>query len=84
MNGSFDCMPKQIHVKNWHVFQFKSEREGFKTMMSTHWNWFAKVKNMLCYEVPEMYNEGLQKQGVLLESVLIAGNNGGDGDSTSI
>ena len=48
-----------------------SDPDAFKTMISANKNGFARVGNTLCYEVAEMYNEGLQKQGILSELVQI-------------
>merc|ERR1712238_124945 len=59
-----------------------SEPEAFKTMMNAHTTGFTKVGNKLCYEVAEMYNEGLRKQGILSEIVPVTGNNSGDDVST--
>merc|ERR1712238_448227 len=57
-----------------------SDPDAFKTMISANKNGFARVGNTLCYEVAEMYNEGLQKQGILsgLVQIIIDG-----GDSNS-
>jgi len=60
-----------------------SESDAFKTMMSAHKTGFAKVGNKFCYEVAEMYNEGLRKQGILSEIVPITSNNSSDGDSAN-
>merc|ERR1712238_511800 len=57
-----------------------SDPDAFKTMISANKNGFAKVGNTLCYEVAEMYNEGLQKQGILSEIVQII-SDGGDSNS---
>mmetsp|Transcript_6426 Transcript_6426/g.6336 ORF Transcript_6426/g.6336 Transcript_6426/m.6336 type:complete len:142 (+) Transcript_6426:2-427(+) len=60
-----------------------SETDAFKTMMNTHKTGCARVGNkLLCYEVAEMYNEGLRKQGILSEIVPITSNNGGNGESS--
>merc|ERR1712238_450387 len=37
-----------------------SDPDAFKTMISANKNGFARVGNTLCYEVAEMFNEGLQ------------------------
>merc|ERR1712238_455171 len=57
-----------------------SDPDAFKTMISANKNGFAKVGKTLCYEVAEMYNEGLQKQGIRSEIVQIIRDGG---DSTS-
>jgi len=59
-----------------------SETDSFKTMMNAHKTGFARVGNKLCYEVAEMYNEGLRKQGILSEIVPVTRDDGDDGDST--
>merc|ERR1712238_516575 len=61
-----------------------SEVDAFKTMMNAHKTGCARVgKKLLCYEVAEMYNEGLRKQGILSEIVPITSDNGGNGDSSN-
>ena len=60
-----------------------SEPEAFKTMMNAHKTGYAQVGNKLCYEVAEMYNEGLRKQGILSEIVPITDNNSDDGVSAN-
>jgi len=60
-----------------------SETDAFNTMMNAHKTGFTRVGNKLCYEVAEMYNEGLRKQGILSEIVPITRDNGDDGDSTN-
>merc|ERR1712161_98559 len=61
-----------------------SEVDAFKTMMNAHKTGCARVgKKLLCYEVAEMYNEGLQKQGILSEIVPITSDKGGNGDSSN-
>merc|ERR1712238_592112 len=57
-----------------------SDPDAFKTMISANKNGFARVGNTLCYEVAEMYNAGLQKQGILSEIVQVI-SNGGDSNS---
>merc|ERR1712238_422153 len=57
-----------------------SDPDAFKTMISANKNGFTRVGNTLCYQVAEMYNEGLQKQGILSEIVQII-NDGGDSNS---
>jgi len=52
-------------------------------MMSAHKTGFARVGNKLCYEVAEMYNEGLRKHGILSEIVPITGDTDGDCDVTN-
>ena len=39
-----------------------SDPDAFKAMISAHKNRFARVRNKRCYEVAEMYNEGLEKR----------------------
>jgi len=53
-----------------------SDLDAFKTMMSANKTGFARVGNKLCYEVAEMYNEGLQKQGILSKIVQVVGDGG--------
>jgi len=53
-----------------------SDPDAFKTMMSANKTGFARVGNKLCYEVAEMYNEGLQKQGILSKIVQVVGDGG--------
>merc|ERR1719162_48826 len=61
-----------------------SEVDAFKTMMNAHKTGCARVgKELLCYEVAEMYNEGLRKQGILSEIVPTTSDNGGNGDSSN-
>eukprot|EP00751_Fragilariopsis_kerguelensis_P015803 CAMPEP_0170850212 /NCGR_PEP_ID=MMETSP0734-20130129/10475_1 /TAXON_ID=186038 /ORGANISM="Fragilariopsis kerguelensis, Strain L26-C5" /LENGTH=192 /DNA_ID=CAMNT_0011220041 /DNA_START=35 /DNA_END=613 /DNA_ORIENTATION=- len=57
-----------------------SDPDAFKTMISANKNGFARVGNILCYEVAEMYNERLQKQGILSEIVQVI-SDGGDSNS---
>jgi len=52
-----------------------SDPDAFKTMMSANKTGFARVgNNKLCYEVAEMYNKRLQKQGILSEIVQVIGD----------
>merc|ERR1719148_67391 len=61
-----------------------SETDAFKTMMNAHKTGCTRVGNkLLCYEVAEMFNEGLRKQGILSEIVPITSDNGGNGDSSN-
>ena len=48
-----------------------SDPDVFKTMISDNKNGSTRVGNTLCYEVAAMYNEGLQKQGILSEIVQV-------------
>jgi len=53
-----------------------SDPDAFKTMMIANKTGFARVGNKLCYEVAEMYNEGLQKQGILSEIIQVISDSG--------
>merc|ERR1712161_87510 len=57
-----------------------SDPDAFKTMISANKNGFTKVGNTLCYEIAEMFNEELKKQGILSEIVQII-SDGGDSNS---
>jgi len=51
-----------------------SDPDAFKTMMSANKTGFARVgNNKLCYKVAEMYNEELQKRGIISEIVQVIG-----------
>merc|ERR1712238_527149 len=74
-------------TKNWEevadalvLVTGSSDPDTFKIMISANKHGFARVGNTLCYEVAEMYNEGLQKQGILSEIVQII-SDGGDSNS---
>jgi len=58
-----------------------SDPDAFKIMMIANKTGFARVGNKLCYEVVEMYNEELQKQGILSEIVQIIGDGGDTNNS---
>jgi ATP-dependent Clp protease adapter protein ClpS len=57
-----------------------SESDAFKTMTNAHKTGVATVGNKLCFEIAEMYNDGLRMQGLLSEIVPVSG---GDGSSNS-
>jgi len=51
-----------------------SDPDAFKIMMSANKTGFARVgNNKLFYKVAEMYNEGLQKRGIISEIVQVIG-----------
>ena len=51
-----------------------SDPDAFKIMMSANKTEFARVgNNKLFYKVAEMYNEGLQKRGIISEIVQVIG-----------
>lgn len=47
-----------------------TEMTAYQTMMTAHQNGIASV-GMFCFEIAEMYNEGLRKQGIVCDIVPV-------------
>ena len=45
------------------------ELDAYRIMMKAHKTGMAVVNDRLCFEVAELYNEGLRKKGLLTEIV---------------
>lgn len=47
-----------------------AEMTAYQTMMTAHQNGIASV-GMFCFEIAEMYNEGLRKQGIVSDIIPV-------------
>merc|ERR1712194_604842 len=48
-----------------------SDPDAFKIMMHANKNGHTRIGKKLCYQVAAMFNEGLQKQGILSEIIQV-------------
>jgi len=58
-----------------------SDPDAFKIMMQANKNGHTRIGKKLCYQVAALFNEGLQKQGILSEIVQVIDNGNTDTDN---
>jgi len=57
-----------------------SDPDAFKIMMQANKNGHTRIGKKLCYQVAALFNEGLQKQGILSEIIQVVDNVDDDND----
>ena len=59
-----------------------SDPDAFKIMMQANKNGHARIGTKLCYKVADMFNEGLQKQGICSEIIQVIDDDDDDGSNS--
>merc|ERR1712241_1388503 len=58
-----------------------SESDAYQIMIKTHKTGVATINDQLCFEIAEMYNERLRKQGLVSDIVPVNSDGCGGGDN---